>query len=626
MCGIAGAISRTRIPDGAIQAATAALAHRGPDDQGVERITHARGEATLGNCRLAIQDLSPAGHMPMHDAATGNWITFNGEIYNFRELKQELGQQGARFTSDSDTEVVLAGYARHGVAWFTRLRGMFGLAIFDAAKQEVIVARDRFGIKPLYYAQRGETLYFASEIRALLRTGAFERKLDPVALYQFLTFGSVYDPETMIEGVHSLPAGHVLRSDGARLEVQPFWKLAEAFAPHGEEDLAGAEKKVRALVLDSIRKHIVSDVPVSLFLSGGIDSTVLALALKELEVPALHSFSVIFAEADHSEAEDAKLVAQRAGMMHHELPLAQSDVLRDIPMILQALDQPSFDGVNSYVISAAVRKAGYKVALSGLGGDEVFAGYSTFADVPRLTRWQDWARKGWPLSLATSAATRTEDQRKKLRAILGRPYHPAYGVMRMMFVPETANRLARAHQDGIVERALAPLRRSLDESAGLDAINQVSYLELSNYMRNTLLRDADSMSMASSLEVRVPFVDQELIGYVAGLAGRLKMGRLQMGGRRPKSLLTGAFADVLPEEIVYKKKQGFTLPFQHWLGGELRPMLEASFATAGADGLSEYLDADAVREVWQAFLAGKTSWTRPWSLFVLERWCQYNLS
>ncbi len=619
MCGIAGWVGSTLATP--MEVLLQPMAHRGPDDQGVEHIIPSSGgEVVLGNRRLAILDLSPAGHMPMRDPATGNWITFNGEIYNFRELKQELAQQGARFTSDSDTEVVLAGYARYGVAWFTRLRGMFGLALFDAAKQDLVIARDRFGIKPIYYAQRGETLYFASEVRALLRTGAVERKLNPVALYQFLTFGSVYDPETMIEGVHSLPAGHVLRTNGVTVEVKPYWTLAEAFTATNDDDLASAQVKVRALVKDSIRKHIVSDVPVSLFLSGGIDSTVLALALKEMQVPALHSFSVVFAEADHSEAEDAKLVAQRAGTTHHEVPVSQADVLRDIPMMLRAMDQPSFDGVNSYVISAAVRKAGYKVALSGLGGDEVFAGYTTFFDAPRLDRWQAWARKGWPLSFAAGALAHGEDQRKKFLAILSAPFHPAYGVLRMMFVPETADRLAVQHTDDLLARALAPLRDSLAASDGLDPVNRVSYRELSNYMRNTLLRDTDAMSMASSLEVRVPFIDQELIGYVAGLAGSMKMD-----GRRPKSLLTGAFADVLPEEIVYKRKQGFTLPFKHWLGAELKPTLEASFTAARSGALGEFLDAAAVRDVWQAFLAGKTSWSRPWSLFVLQRWCQYNL-
>ena len=625
MCGIAGAISTTRIPEGVVEAATSALAHRGPDDQGVERIPFAGGEVALGNRRLAILDLSPAGHMPMQDPATSNWITYNGEIYNFRELKQELAREGLHFTSDSDTEVILKGYARYGTEWFTRLRGMFALAILDAAKQELLLVRDRFGIKPLYYAQRGQTLYFASEVRALLRTDAVERKINPVGLYQFLTFGSVYDPETMIEGVHSLPAGHVLRTNGAKLGVNAYWKLAEAFARSSERDLVAAQTKVAELVKDSIRQHIVSDVPVSLFLSGGIDSSVLALALKQMEVPALHSFSVVFAEADHSEADDAKLVAQQAGTTHHEIPLSQQDVLRDIPVIVRAMDQPSFDGVNSYVISAAVRKAGYKVALSGLGGDEVFAGYSTFSTAPKLERWQARLQHlpGVMRSLfadLAGAASGSGDQKRKLRAVFAEPFHPAYGVLRMMFVPEQSNRLSAQHGDAIVERAMAPLRASLDDSAALDPVNRVSYLELTNYMRNTLLRDTDAMSMASSLEVRVPFIDHELIGYVAGLAGSQKMD-----STRPKSLLTAAFADVLPRQIVHKQKQGFTLPFQHWLGAELKPTLEESFSAARSGALAEYVDSTAVRSVWDGFLGGKTSWTRPWSLFVLQRWCQYNL-
>lgn len=559
--------------------------------------------------------------MPMRDEESGHWITFNGEIYNFPELRQELEREGARFRSHSDTEVVLKGYARHGAAWFARLRGMFGLAIYDAKAQKLVLARDRYGIKPLYYTQRGETLWFASEVRALLRSGAAERRLNPAGLYQYLTFGSVYEPETMVAGVQALPAGHVLETDGARVEVAPFRQVMEAFTATGDDDFATAKTRVAELVRDSVRKHIISDVPVSLFLSGGIDSSVLALALKQLEVPALHSFSVVFAEADHSEAEEAALVAKLAGTTHHEIPLAQADVLRDIPEFLQAMDQPSFDGVNSWVISRAVRAAGYKVALSGLGGDEVFGGYSTFQAEPKLRRWQGISRGlgalGGGLAAFAEMSAPTADQKTKLKAALHAPFADPYAVLRMMFVPETTARLMRG-ADAAAEPAMAPVRAAVDQAMKLDAGNRVSYLELTNYMRNTLLRDTDAMSMASSLEVRVPFIDPELIDYVAALPGSVK------AGTRPKALLTAAFADVLPREVVEKKKQGFTLPFAHWMRAELKPTLESeSGRLRGA--LAEHLEAEAMRAVWQDFLAGGTSWSRPWSLFVLQRWCQYNL-
>jgi len=621
MCGIAGAISKRELAEGWCAAATSALHHRGPDDNGVERVRTATGEVALGNCRLAIQDLSPAGHMPMQDEESGSWITFNGEIYNFPELRAELERDGARFRSHSDTEVVLKGYARHGAPWFARLRGMFGLAIFDAKRQKLLLARDRFGIKPLYYTQKGETLWFASEVRALLRSGAAERRLNPAGLYQYLTFGSVYEPETMVAGVKALPAGHVLETDGATAQIAPFRQVVEAFAASRNDDFATAKARVAELVRDSVRKHIISDVPVSLFLSGGIDSSVLALALKQLEVPALHSFSVVFAEADHSEAEEAALVAKLAGTTHHEIPLSQGDILRDIPEFLSAMDQPSFDGVNSWVISRAVRAAGYKVALSGLGGDEVFAGYSTFNAEPRLRQWQGVSSSLGPLGGALAALAEmsapSADQKTKLRAALRPPFADPYAVLRMMFVPQATARLMRG-ADAAAEQAMAPVRASVEQAMRLDAVNRISYLELTNYMRNTLLRDTDAMSMASSLEVRVPFVDPEVLDYVAALPGSMKVGA------RPKALLTAAFADVLPRAIVEKKKQGFTLPFAHWLRAELKPTLDAEFG-APRGSLSEYLDADASRSVWQDFLAGGTSWSRPWSLFVLQRWCQYNL-
>lgn len=621
MCGIAGAVSRNHIPDGWCAAATSALHHRGPDDSGVERVPSRQGEVALGNCRLAIQDLSPAGHMPMRDDESGSWITFNGEIYNFPELRTELERAGAQFRSHSDTEVVLQGYVRHGIAWFARLRGMFGLAIFDAKAQKLILARDRFGIKPLYYTQRGETLWFASEVRALLRSGAADRRLNPAGLYQYLTFGSVYDPETMVAGIKALPAGHVLESDGGAVKISPFHEVIDAFGTPRHDDFATAKTRVADLVRDSVRKHIISDVPVSLFLSGGIDSSVLALALNQLEVPALHSFSVVFAESDHSEAEEAALVAKLAGTTHHEIPLAQADVLRDIPEFLRAMDQPSFDGVNSWVISRAVRGAGYKVALSGLGGDEIFGGYSTFAAEPRLRHWQSISKSLGPLGVVLAAfaevSAPTPDQRAKLTTSLRPPFADPYAVLRMMFVPQTTSRLMR-NAAASAEQAMAPILASVEQARKLDAENRVSYLELTNYMRNTLLRDTDTMSMASSLEVRVPFVDPELLDYVAALPGSMKLGA------RPKALLKAAFADLLPPAITEKEKQGFTLPFAHWLRAELKPTLDAEFAVVPG-ALAEHLDPAVARSVWHDFLSGGTSWSRPWSLFVLQRWCQYNL-
>ena len=625
MCGIAGAFSRGKIAPGVVEAATAAIAHRGPDDEGIQRITFSQGEAVFGNRRLAILDLSPAGHMPMHDPAGGNWITYNGEIYNFRELKLELERAGDHFLSDSDTEVILKGYARHGAAWFPRLRGMFALALFDAREEALVLARDRFGIKPLYYAERGDTLYFASEVRALLKTGAIAKTIDPAGLYQFLSFGSVYEPQTLVEGVMALPAGNILRRANGRMEIKPFASVRESFAARRDDSAATASAKVAELVRDSIRKHIVSDVPVSLFLSGGIDSSVLALALRQMEVPAIHSFSVVFEESDHSEADDARQIAAQAGTTHHEVMVKPDAVLAAIPQMLQAMDQPSFDGINSFVISQAVRSAGFKVALSGLGGDEVFAGYSTFTASPELEGWQDTVRRvpgflRWPLPRLATMFSQSEDQKNKLRAVLSAPFPHPYGVLRTLFVPEIRKRLLKDFQDAMDTAAQAPLAQSVEESRDLERINRVSYLELTNYMRNTLLRDTDGMSMANSLEVRVPFVDQELIGYVAGLSGGMKRD-----GRRPKKLLTGAFEDVLPKSVVGKTKQGFTLPFRHWLLDDLSSTLEGTFATMDKGVLGTYLAPEAVRSVWSDFEAGKTSWTRPWSLFVLQRWCQYNL-
>jgi asparagine synthase (glutamine-hydrolysing) len=289
------------------------------------------------------------------------------------------------------------------------------------------------------------------------------------------------------------------------------------------------------------------------------------------------------------------------------------------------MDQPSFDGINSFVISQAVRSAGFKVALSGLGGDELFAGYSTFTASPDLESWQRAVQRvpgflRWPLPGLAAIFSQSEDQKNKLRTVLSPPFPHPYGVLRTMFVPAIRKRLLKDFQDAMDTAAQAPFAQSVEESRDMDGINRVSYLELTNYMRNTLLRDTDGMSMANSLEVRVPFVDQELLGYVAGLRGSMKRD-----GMRPKTLLTGAFEDVLPKAVVSKTKQGFTLPFRHWLLDDLHSTLEDSFATMNKGVLGTYLAPESVRATWSDFEAGKTSWTRPWSLFVLQRWCQYNL-
>jgi len=597
---------------------TQSLAHRGPDDSGTvivhEEVPESL-EVGLGNRRLAILDLSPAGHQPMQDAATGNWIVYNGEVYNFREVRAKLESQGIRFHSQSDTEVLLRAYGRWGEACLAEFRGMFAFAIWDAQRRRLFIARDAMGIKPLYYAESGKHFLFASEIRALLSADSLPKRLDRRGLLNYLRFGSLYDPITLVEGVCALPAGCFLIWEGGKISVSRYWDLAENSADIDEQlDLP-------ALLESSVRMQMVSDVPVGVFLSGGIDSSALAAILHG---DRLHTFSVVFRESDYTEGEYSRMVAQKFGTEHQEILISQQDALAAIPEALRAMDQPSIDGLNTYVISQHTRAAGIKVALSGLGGDELFAGYSTFRSVPRMERFAGaWRHVPYalrtPLANTFSALAPASDQNRKLTALVrgnGNLLHP-YFLSRELFSPGQTDELLTAVTPEDRVAACEPLREALARTAPLDPINRVSYLEARCYMLNTLLRDSDVMSMAHGLEVRVPLIDQQLAAGVFAVPGASKID-----SATPKSLLVRALHGQLPDEIVHRKKRGFTLPFEHWLKDELRPEVESGIQDITRGPLAGVFRVQALRRVWEDFQKGNTTWSRPWSLYVLQRWCK----
>jgi asparagine synthase (glutamine-hydrolysing) len=637
MCGIFGILARNgSIPANVLERATDSLAHRGPDDRGtvvLQAGNSPRLEIGLGSRRLAILDLSPLGHQPMQDADTGNWIVYNGELYNFRELRTRLQGEGVRFVSQSDTEVLLKAYGRWGEKCLGELRGMFAFAIWDAKRSRLLLGRDPMGIKPLYYCSAGQYFLFASELRTLLGTGFVPRRLDPAGLINYLNFGSVYDPITMIAGVSSLEAGHYAMWENGRVTDSMYWDLA----PHGRAKtaasyLAGNESARKNLVdevyatLDqAVRMQTVSDVPVGLFLSGGIDSSSLAGILSRAGI-RLNTFSIIFREAEFSEAEYSRVVARAFASEHQEIMVSQRDVLDAIPYALKAMDQPTIDGLNTFLISRQTRAAGIKVALSGLGGDELFAGYSTFRDVPRMERFDRfWGRfpsiLRRPLMRMFASVAPDSDQNRKLTALGGgkdSALHP-YFLARALFAPELRNSLLASVDPEALARANAPLLESLRHASELDPVNRVSYLESRCYMLNTLLRDSDGMSMAHGLELRVPLIDHQLADKLLALPGAWKLD-----GNVPKPLLVGALKGALPNEIVHRKKQGFTLPFERWLRENLRAEMAAALPKIGQGPLGSLLNHDSVTQVWDDFLSQRTSWSRIWSLYVLERWCALN--
>jgi asparagine synthase (glutamine-hydrolysing) len=632
MCGIFGVIARrARIPVGVLERGTESLAHRGPDDSGTIVLRDADGstEIGLGNRRLAILDLSPLGHQPMHDPNTGNWIVYNGEIYNFQEVRRELEQAGRTFVSHSDTEVLLQSYAQWGDACVEKFRGMFAFAVWDARVRSLFLTRDPMGIKPLYFAQTDRYFLFASEVRTLLGTGLISRTIDHAGLSNYLSFGSAYDPLTLIKGVRALPAGHMLTWHDGNIRESCYWDLVSqgetARRAVAVEDEPSIVQKLQPLLEESVRMQLVSDVPVGVFLSGGIDSSALVSILSRGGIRP-STFSIVFREAEFSEAEYSRLIASKFQTDHNEISVSQADFLSSIPDALAAMDLPTMDGVNTFFVSRETRKAGVKVALSGLGGDEIFAGYSSFRAVPRLERFAEFwnsvpLKLRVPIASVFSGLVPANDQNRKLLSLArsnGRIVHP-YFLSRMLFTPESCDSLFLGDSTAAAV-ASESQKSSLCVALRLDPVNRVSYLESRCYMLNTLLRDSDFMSMSQGLEVRVPLIDHQLAQTVLSFPGALKLNRT------PKKFLVDALAGSLPDKIVYRRKRGFTMPFNHWMREDLRPELETVLNVKRInDGpLGGLLDGGGTNRVWSDFLRGTVSWSRPWALYVLQHWCEMN--
>lgn len=604
MCGIAGILTaRADLDlDRLLAGFRAALRHRGPDDEGSEVIALPCGRRLgLAHTRLSILDLSSAGHQPMQDPESGSWITFNGEIYNHEEVRKQLGP--CQYRSTSDTETILKAWARQGDKALSSFRGMFAFALYDGQRHQFWLVRDRLGVKPLYVTQVDrETWMFASELRALLSANLCNRRLNLEAVESYLAFGAVQAPLTLVEGVQSLLPGESMRFDlQERSEVlspdrQRYWRLH--FAPDNARLARGeALERIRPALLQAVSLRMVADVPVGVFLSGGIDSTSVVAALRA-QGHSVSTFSVIFDEPQFDESEHSRLVARHFNTKHAELVLRPGTVLAEFDKAITAYDQPSIDGLNTYFISQATRQTGIKVALSGLGGDELFAGYPYFRRMARLEHplYRQFARWGLQaLRYLTPQSTRTT----KLRAILnGGSRLAKYAVCREVLAADRRQALL-GRQVVPTASVPSPVRQELEEQvAGLDAINAHSLLELSLYMGNMLLRDLDQMSMAHALEVREPLLDHVLVETVASIPGRLK---LRAGSNRlSKDLLVEALPTPLPEPVLRRRKMGFVFPWERWLRNELRQRVSAVLldrSTLAATGL----DGAALQLLWSDY-------------------------
>jgi asparagine synthase (glutamine-hydrolysing) len=561
----------------------------------------------------------------MHDPETGNWLVFNGEIFNFQQVRGELQKLGHRFTSTGDTEVLLKAYGEWGEACLDRFAGMFAFALWDARRERLFLARDRLGVKPLYYYASPGLFLFGSEIRALLASGLVPRRLDMTGLASYLAFGAVQDPFTIIEGVRSLSPGHTLVWEKKHFETSSYWSMVEVASRPPATDAPGeALAAIRGLIRQAVSERLISDVPIGVFLSGGVDSSCIVAAASEASQKPLETFSVIFGDREFCEDRFSDPVAREFGCHHHKIELNETRLLERIPEALGAMDQPSVDGLNTYIISRATKEAGITVALSGLGGDEIFAGYSTFRSVPKMMTFQRYA--GWlaPLGRGFNALLGGSETNtlSKVLALAGNDYYgnQPYFLWRALFLPRTVRALLdqRFAENGN-DMAACDWGELGEQVRELDPVNQVAVFEGSTYMANTLLRDTDCMSMAVSLEARTPYLDYRLWEYVLPLASRLKLDP-----STPKPLLLRSVGQRLPRETYLRRKMGFTLPFERWLRDGLRGEVEGELLSS-RDADKCPLEEQAVEKVWHAFLAGKTSWSRPWALYVLRHWIRHNI-
>jgi len=572
------------------------MQNRGPDSKG----QWAGEGVVLGHRRLAILDLDARANQPMVSTDGRYTIVFNGEIYNFRELRRALEADGVAFRTTSDTEVLLALFARERERMLPRLRGMFAFAIWDTQSRELFLARDPYGIKPLYYTRTKEALLFASQVKALLASGLVSTEREPAGLVGFYLWGSVPEPWTLFRDVFALPAGHSLRVCAGVPESPVCWNDIRGHWQKEGCNITAQElqERVREAVNDSVRAHLVADVPVSVFLSGGVDSAVLAGLASGLgaHVEGITIGFEEFAGRHEDEVPVAAAIAAHYDLPHHVRRVSRAEFEHDIPHILDAMDQPSIDGVNTWFASKAAAERGYKVVLSGVGGDELFCGYSSFRQIPRTSALGraiaaiPGARALLGAPCAYLAKSRAQPKFAGVPAFMD-SLEGAYFLNRSLFLPEELPALMRADiaQEGLARLGGSP--PGMIQADARDGAAAVGLLESTLYLRNQLLRDSDWASMAHSLELRTPLVDAALLEtlahYVSGFAGGAGKGMLAQSPKKP-----------LPDLVVNRPKTGFGLPMAKWFS-------EMTDYRAGTD-----LPLLTVPE---------TRWARRWAKFVIER-------
>ena len=618
MCGIAGFVdrhqgagSRRESDFGLVHAMCEVIRHRGPDDEGI----HVEGGVGLGMRRLSIIDLS-TGHQPIHNEDETVWLVFNGEIYNYRELRAELERAGHRFYTASDTETIVHAYEEWGEAAFGRLRGMFGIALWDRRSRTLLLARDRAGIKPLHYAERGGRLYFGSELKSLLAAGAVDGELDLESLDHYLTF--LYTPRdrSIFAGVSKLPPGHLLRWRDGRSEVQAYWQVGTRESFQGTPDEAAGE--LRRVLAAAVRSHMISDVPLGAFLSGGVDSSAVVGLMAEASDRPVKTFSIGFDEPQYDELEHARAVARHFGTEHHEF-VVRPDGLGILDQLIEHFDEPFADSsaIPTWYVSEIARRH-VTVVLSGDGGDELFGGYDRYLSHPRVAQFDRLPIPGrrrlagmiWPMlphgvqgknflrHVALDTDARFIDSVALFRA----------DEKAALYTPAMRSALRGANAE-------AALGRHFARFTDLPAHSRMMRFDFETYLPEDVLTKVDRMSMAHSIESRVPLLDNAVIDFAATLPARLKIHN----GRR-KHVLKEAVRDLLPTGILDRKKQGFGVPLDMWFRGGLTGMFADILGSPRAKQRG-FFEPGFVQRLVDEHVSGRRDHTlRLWQLLVLELW------